>query len=119
MKELFDDLIIERREGIIHDQITRIKDYREYEDIQNTFDNIVNGSIYDPSLMLEWNVWRAMTMLDGGNIVANTKFDDLANLCQQHRAMLQISYAIMANSALLSKLLWQQGSDSMKWKGSR
>lgn len=76
LKELFDDLIIERREGIIHDQITRIKDYREYEDIQNTFDNIVNGSIYDPSLMLEWNVWRAMTMLDGGNIVANTKFDD-------------------------------------------
>lgn len=76
LKEIFDDLIIERREGIIHEQITRIKDYREYEDIQNTFDNIVNGSLYDPSLMLEWNVWRAMTMLDGGNIVANTKFDD-------------------------------------------
>lgn len=26
--------------------------------------------------MLEWNTWRAMTMLDGGNIHANLKFDD-------------------------------------------
>ena len=26
--------------------------------------------------MLEWNTWRAMTMLDGGNITANLKFDD-------------------------------------------
>lgn len=76
LKELFDDLILERREGIIRKQIKLIKDYREYEDIQNTFDNILKGSLYDSSLMLEWNVWRAMTMLDGGNIVANTKFDD-------------------------------------------
>lgn len=26
--------------------------------------------------MLEWNTWRAMTMLDGGNIKANLNFDD-------------------------------------------
>ena len=26
--------------------------------------------------MLEWNTWRAMTMLDGGTIKANLKFDD-------------------------------------------
>ena len=26
--------------------------------------------------MLEWNTWRAMTMLDGGNIKANLKLDD-------------------------------------------
>ena len=29
--------------------------------------------------MFEWNVWRAMTMLDGGNIRANLKFDDFGN----------------------------------------
>jgi YD repeat-containing protein len=29
--------------------------------------------------MLEWNTWRAMTMLDGGNIKANLKFDDFGN----------------------------------------
>ncbi len=26
--------------------------------------------------MLEWNVWRAMTMIDGGLIKENMKFDD-------------------------------------------
>ena len=26
--------------------------------------------------MLEWNTWRAMTMIDGGDIHANLKFDD-------------------------------------------
>ena len=29
--------------------------------------------------MFEWNTWRAMTMLDGGNIKANLKFDDFGN----------------------------------------
>lgn len=31
---------------------------------------------YEPSLFFEWNTWRAMTMLNGGNIKANLKFDD-------------------------------------------
>jgi hypothetical protein len=29
--------------------------------------------------MLEWNTWRAMTMLDGGQVTANLKFDDFGN----------------------------------------
>ena len=29
--------------------------------------------------MFEWNMWRAMTMLDGGNIKACLKFDDFGN----------------------------------------
>ncbi len=29
--------------------------------------------------MLEWNAWRAMTMLNGGNINTNLKFDDFGN----------------------------------------
>ena len=32
---------------------------------------------YDAPLMLEYNTWRAMTMLDGGNIKGNFKFDDV------------------------------------------
>ena len=27
--------------------------------------------------MFEYNTWRAMTMLDGGNIKGNFKFDDI------------------------------------------
>lgn len=76
LKEMLDDLMIAKREKIIQTQITEIKDYKEYDDIQNTFTQIETNDIFDPSLILEWNTWRGMTMLDGGNIKANLKFDD-------------------------------------------
>jgi hypothetical protein len=50
-----------------------------FEDINTTFEQILDNSLYDTPLMLEWNTWRAMTMLDGGNIKANLKFDDFGN----------------------------------------
>lgn len=79
LKEKLDDLIITKREKLIQSQIAEIKDYKKYDDIQTTFTQIEENDIYDPSLILEWNVWRGMTMLDGGNIKANLKFDDFGN----------------------------------------
>ena len=65
-----------RKEKFITDQVAAIKDYRLFDDINATFDQILDKSLYDTPLMLEWNVWRAMTMLNGGSINANLKFDD-------------------------------------------
>lgn len=79
LKEKYDDLVIAKKEKIISQQVSQIKDYKNYDDIQNTFTQIEKNELYDPSLMLEWNVWRGMTMLDGGNIKANLKFDDFGN----------------------------------------
>ena len=79
LKNLLDDATIERREQAIANQIAEVKDYKFYDDIQNTFNQIEDNSLYDPSLILEWNVWRAMTMLDGGEVKANLKFDDFGN----------------------------------------
>ncbi len=79
LKEKLDDLIIAKKEKIIQTQVAEIKDYKKYDDIQDTFKKIEENDIYDPSLILEWNVWRGMTMLDGGNIKANLKFDDFGN----------------------------------------
>lgn len=79
LKEILDDLLIAKKERIIQERIVRIKDYREYDDVQNTFTQIEANDLYDPSLILEWNVWRGMTMLDGGDIKANLKFDDFGN----------------------------------------
>ena len=56
--------------------MVEIKDYKLYDDIQNTFKQIENKELYDAPLMLEWNTWRAMTMLDGGEIKASLNFDD-------------------------------------------
>lgn len=76
LKDIFADELEKRKEEIINEQIIAIKDYRLFEDINSTFDQIINNSLYDMPLMLEWNTWRAMTMLDGGSIKANLKFDD-------------------------------------------
>lgn len=77
LKELFIDKTTQRRDEIISRQISEIKDYAFYDDIQQSYNTLSES--YDPSLILEWNTWRAMTMLDGGNIKGNLKFDDSGN----------------------------------------
>ena len=65
-----------RKDKLIRDQVQRLKAYKSYLDVMEVFTDITNNSFYDVPLMLEWNTWRAMTMLDGGDIRANLKFDD-------------------------------------------
>ncbi len=79
LKDIFANELENRKEQILTEQITAIKDYRLFEEINTTFDQILDNSLYDNPLMLEWNTWRAMTMLDGGYIKANLKFDDFGN----------------------------------------
>lgn len=75
-KERLFEAIEDKKQSILNQQIVNIKDYKQYDDIMNTFDDIEQKNVLDIPLMLEWNTWRAMTMLDGGTIKANLKFDD-------------------------------------------
>lgn len=77
LKELLIDKTTERKEKIISNQVSEIKNYAFYNEIQQCYSTLADS--YDPSLILEWNTWRAMTMLDGGNIKGNLKFDDFGN----------------------------------------
>jgi hypothetical protein len=65
-----------RRDQLIKEQVDRLKTYSDYMDVISVFGDIKNKNFFDIPLMLEWNTWRAMTMLDGGDIKANLKFDD-------------------------------------------
>ena len=76
LKDLLFELLENRKEQSLLEQVAEIKDHRLYDDIQNTYNQIVDNELYDGPLMLEWNTWRAMTMLDGGEIKANLTFDD-------------------------------------------
>ncbi len=76
LKDLLADLTEQRKADTLSRQVVEIKDHKLYDDIQNTFKQIENKELYDAPLMLEWNTWRAMTMLDGGEIKANLNFDD-------------------------------------------
>ncbi len=64
------------KEATLNKKIAQIKDRKQYDDIQATFDDITNSKYYDNPLMFEWNTWRAMTMIDGGNIIPNFNLDD-------------------------------------------
>ena len=76
LKDLLGDLRDERRDKNIENQIQSLKEYELYDDVQTVFNDIVDKKFYDTPIMLEWNTWRAMTMIDGGNIKANLNFDD-------------------------------------------
>lgn len=73
------DLCEKRKDETLREQVKEIKDYKLYDDIQNTYKQIEENQLYDAPLMLEWNTWRAMTMLDGGDIKANLNFDDFGH----------------------------------------
>jgi hypothetical protein len=77
LKDLRDDIVARHKESVIHEQVAEIKSYALYSEIIDTFNEIVSDEYYDAPLMLEYNTWRAMTMLDGGNIKGNFKFDDI------------------------------------------
>jgi hypothetical protein len=79
LKNLFAYELENRREQILTKQVAAIKDYKMFDEINTTFEQILDNALYDTPLMLEWNTWRAMTMLDGGNIKPNLKFDDFGN----------------------------------------
>ena len=77
LKDLRDEIAARHRENVIHEQVAEIKSYALYSEIIDTFNEIVSDEYYDAPLMLEYNTWRAMTMLNGGDIKGNFKFDDI------------------------------------------
>ncbi|MBD5225896.1 MAG: AlwI family type II restriction endonuclease [Bacteroidales bacterium] len=79
LRKRYASLLLKRKSRTMARLIDSLKNYSEYDDIQMIFDRIVDKKIYDAPLMLEWNTWRAMTMIDGGDIAANLKFDDYGN----------------------------------------
>lgn len=76
LKDLLADCIDRQKASAIDEQVRSIKDYKLYDEIQHTFEHIKSNELFDAPLMLEWNTWRAMTMIDGGEIKANLNFDD-------------------------------------------
>lgn len=77
LKDLRDQIIQDRKDAVIKAQVAEIKSYSLYSEIIDTYNEIISDDLFDAPLMLEYNTWRAMTMLDGGNIKGNLRFDDI------------------------------------------
>jgi len=76
LKDLRDIAVQEKRSAIIQKQTEELKSYALYQEVVDTFNEILSDEVYDAPLFLEWNTLRAMTMLDGGAIKGNFKIDD-------------------------------------------
>ena len=76
LKDLRDSLIQAKRKAAINEQVAQLRSYALYSEIKDTFNGIISDELYDAPLMLEWNTWRAMTMLNGGIITGNFRVDD-------------------------------------------
>ena len=77
LKDLRDSIVSSRRDAKILAEVEEIKSYALYSEIVDTYNEIISEGYYDTPLMLEYNTWRAMTMLNGGEIKGNFKFDDV------------------------------------------
>ena len=76
LKKLLKESIAKEKHERLAKQVASLKIREKDQEVLDTFAEISNGSYYDTPLMLEWNTWRAMTILDHGDIHANLTFDD-------------------------------------------
>ncbi|MDR2925539.1 MAG: AlwI family type II restriction endonuclease [Azoarcus sp.] len=77
LKDLRDRIIQQHKDAVIRTEVEKIKSYALYSEIIDTYHEIISDEYYDAPLMFEYNTWRAMTMLDGGNIKGNFNVDDV------------------------------------------
>lgn len=62
------NLLEETERGLISTSIKQteasLKNYKEYDDIIDVFEKITKKEVPDPPLYLEWNIWRALVMIN-------------------------------------------------------
>lgn len=98
--EKLKDLLEHTEENIkkqkIEETSIQLKNYKEFDDIIDVFSKIQKREVPDPPLYLEWNVWRAMTMINyaitvNGNFTIDTDGVPL-NTASGNKADIEIEY---------------------------
>jgi hypothetical protein len=64
LKDLLENAEEKIKKERIQETSKQLKNYKEFDDIIEVFDKIQNKEVPDAPLYFEWNVWRAMTMLN-------------------------------------------------------
>ncbi len=76
LKDAYDELRATKVEALVQSEISTLHTYEPYADIVEVYEKISKREIVEPPLFLEWNTWRAFTMLDDGEINGNFHIDD-------------------------------------------
>lgn len=64
LKDLLEIGEEETKQEIIEETTKSLKNYKEFDDIIDVFKQISKREVPDPPLYLEWNVWRALVMIN-------------------------------------------------------
>lgn len=115
LKDLRDSAVQAKRATIIQKQTEELKSYALYQEVIDTYNEILSHEVYDAPLFLEWNTWRAMTMLDGGTIKGNFKIDDSGrptSTAQGNMADIECDYDTFALSVEVTLQLGQRQYES-------
>ncbi|MEM9884767.1 MAG: AlwI family type II restriction endonuclease [Bacteroidota bacterium] len=76
LKELLKNKIEDTKTEKIVAVEKSLKDFRAYDDILSIFERLEKREVPDPPLYMEWNVWRAMVMLNYAiSVKGNFKID--------------------------------------------
>ncbi len=76
IKDVYEHLRTAKLGAIVKTEVAELQTYEPYDDIIDIFSKIKSKQIVEPPLFLEWNTWRAFTMLDDGEINGNFRIDD-------------------------------------------
>jgi len=96
LKDLFELTEGKMKNEKIKETSLQLKNYKEFEDVIDVFHKIQKREVPDPPLYLEWNVWRAMTMINyaigvNGNFTIDTDGVPL-NTASGNKADIEIEY---------------------------
>lgn len=76
LKDVKHSILQDRVTQEIARQVKSLQLYEGYDDISMTYDSILARDVIDGPVFMEWNTWRALTMLDDGEIKGNFGLDD-------------------------------------------
>jgi len=97
---------------------TRLKTYEEFDDIIDIFDKIKNRDVPDAPLFLEWNIWRALVMINYSKWVEGNFISDLdgvpINTAGGNKADIEAEYD---NFGLITEVTMSSGNRQYEMEG--
>jgi len=118
LKDILDNLQISIKAKNIEAKKNELKDYKEIEDILEVFEKIRTKDVPDAPLFLEWNVWRAFTMLNYARRIEGNFIMDIdgmpLNTAPGNKADLEIEFD---DFGIIGEVTLSSGATQFKMEG--
>ncbi len=118
LKNIFDDLKITTQKKNIEEKKIELRSRKEFQDILDVFQSIIDKDAPDPSLFLEWNTWRSFVMLNYARRIDGNFIMDLdgmpLNTAPGNKPDLEIEFD---DFAIMGEVTLSSGETQFKMEG--